>query len=137
MLLLQRTLCMSVTIAASLVLVLAAGCGSSGQVELTAADDGRQIEIAKGQTLVVSLESNPSTGYSWERAPVEDMILQQAGEPEFRQGGRPGLVGAPGQQILRFQAAATGTTKLDLVYHRPWEQDAKPEGTFSVTVVVR
>ncbi|MFN2155296.1 MAG: protease inhibitor I42 family protein [Anaerolineae bacterium] len=137
MLLLQRTLRVSATLVAFVVLAFAAGCGSSGEIELTAADDGRQIEMQQGQTLVVSLESNPSTGYRWERAPVEDEILQQAGEPEFRQGGRSGLVGTPGQQIFRFQAAATGTTRLDLVYHRPWEQEAKPEGIFSVTVVVR
>jgi inhibitor of cysteine peptidase len=136
MLLLQHVLRAPTAIAAFLVVVLATACGSSGQVELTAADDGRQIELNSGQTLVVSLESNPSTGYSWERAPTEDQILQQAGEPEFREG-RPGVVGAPGQQVFRFQATATGTTKLDLVYHRPWEQEAKPEGTFSVTVVVR
>jgi inhibitor of cysteine peptidase len=132
----QHVLRAPTAIAAFLVVVLATACGSSGQVELTAADDGRQIELNSGQTLVVSLESNPSTGYSWERAPTEDQILQQAGEPEFREG-RPGVVGAPGQQVFRFQATATGTTKLDLVYHRPWEQEAKPEGTFSVTVVVR
>jgi inhibitor of cysteine peptidase len=136
MLLRQRTVWVSVTIAAFLVLLLGAGCRSSGQVDLTAADDGRQIEIAEGQDLVVSLQSNPSTGYSWERVPVEDEILQQAGEPEFEEG-RPGVVGAPGEQVFRFQAARTGTTKLDLVYHRPWEQEAKPAGTFSVTVVVR
>jgi inhibitor of cysteine peptidase len=133
---LSRTLRTPATMVVLLVLGLAAGCGSSGQVELTEPDDGRQIEMKKGQTLVVSLESNPSTGYSWERAPNEDGILQQAGEPEFREG-RPGVVGAPGQQVFRFQAAATGTAKLDLVYHRPWEQEAKPEGVFSVTVVVR
>jgi hypothetical protein len=68
MLLLQHVLRAPTAIAAFLVVVLATACGSSGQVELTAADDGRQIELNSGQTLVVSLESNPSTGYSWERA---------------------------------------------------------------------
>ena len=137
MLLVERVLCVSVTMVAFAILVLAAGCGSAGQVELTEADDGSQIEMGKGQTLVVTLGSNPSTGYRWERVPSEAGVLQQSGEAEFEQGSRKGLVGASGHEMLRFKAMETGATKLELVYHRPWEQEAKPEGVFSVTVVVR
>jgi len=137
MLLVERVLCVSVTMSAFVMLVLAAGCGSADQVELTEADDGRQIEMEEGQTLVVTLASNPSTGYRWERAPSEAGVLQQSGDAEFKQGNVKGLVGASGHETLRFKATRTGTTKLELVYHRPWEQEAKPEGVFSVTVVVR
>ena len=137
MLSIERVLLVSVPMVAFAILALAAGCGSAGQVELTAADDGSQIEMGKGQMLVVTLESNPSTGYRWERVPSEAGVLQQSGEAEFEQGNAKGLVGASGHETLRFRATRTGTAKLELVYHRPWEQEAKPEGVFSITVVVR
>ncbi len=120
-----------------LALTLAAGCGSADPVKLTVADDGRQIEIGKGQMLAVTLEANPSTGYRWDWVPTEAGILKQSGEAEFAQGNAKGLVGATELQTLLFEAADSGTTQLQLVYHRPWEEDADPGVVFAVTVVVR
>ncbi|MGC9358653.1 MAG: protease inhibitor I42 family protein, partial [Anaerolineae bacterium] len=45
--------------------------------------------------------------------------------------------GAGGVQVFRFRAATTGRTTLELIYHRPWEEDVEPLQTWSVEVVVR
>ena len=124
--------------AMALVAVLAVGCGSPKQIELDAQDDGSQVEIQQDQTLVITLDSNPSTGYGWERTESADDVLQQLGEAEFKQRPQARLrVGAAGQQILRFKAQKAGQTKLELVYRRSWEKDVKPEKTFTVQVTVR
>jgi inhibitor of cysteine peptidase len=102
-------------------------------------DNGSRVELKKGQTLVVTLESNPSTGYSWEVAEGMGTVLQQQGEAEFqpaKTGDQP-LVGAGGSETLRFDVAAAGETTLKLVYHRPWEKGVEPLETFSVQVIVR
>lgn len=112
-----------------------------GEVRLSAADDGRQIELKEGQVLVISLESNPSTGYMWEIEEADEGILRQTGkiefEPESHLLGAPGLLGAPSKQILRFEAVATGQTDLRLVYRRPWEQDGKPARPFDPSTWLR
>lgn len=141
------------------VLVLAAGCASSdsappdadvdrggeptivpgaADVTLGAADNGRQVELSSGQVLVVTLASNPTTGYSWEVSEVDEAVLTQLGEAEFRQAPAEGepVTGAGGTETFRF-AAAAGETTLTLVYHRPWEKDVEPLETFTVQVVVR
>ncbi len=120
-----------------LVLISAAGCGSTAkaEVKLSATDDGRQIELRKGQPLVITLEGNPTTGYTWAAVELEEQILRQAGEVEFNP--ESDLIGAPGVQTLRFEAVAAGQTDLKLVYHRPWEEGVEPLKTFSVQVVVR
>ena len=102
-------------------------------------DNGNRVELKKGQTLVVTLESNPSTGYSWEVAEGMGTVLQQQGEAEFQPAktGDQQLVGAGGSETLRFEAAAAGETTLKLVYHRPWEKEVEPLETFSIEVVVR
>ena len=133
----KRALHITAAMVGLLLLALATGCGSRGQVELTAADDGRQIELEVGQMLVVTLQANPSTGYRWDWVPSETGILQQSGEAGFEEGDTKGLVGAAERQVLRFTTMQAGTAELELVYHRPWEADAKPEGVFAVTVVVR
>jgi len=127
-----------VLIAASIVLMGIVGCRSGHSLDLDAGSDGGRVEMAVGQTLAVTLDANPSTGYGWQRVLSEDGVLQQVGETQFQEGpAGKGLVGAGGQEILRFKAERAGQTTLDLVYLRPWEKDAEPEGTFSVQVVVR
>ena len=117
------------------VLVLVAGCGTAEEVKLGASDNGRQIELKKGQTLVIALEGNPSTGYTWEVVEIGEQVLRQKGDPEFKP--ESDLVGAGGVQTFRFEAVGAGQTDLKLVYHRPWEEGVEPLETFSVQVTVR
>jgi len=131
------------------VLVLATGCGSTGkadlgadvvptkgpEVTLDAKDDGRQIQVEQGQLLIITLESNPTTGYRWEVTESQEPVLRQAGEAEFQ--AQSDLIGASGVETFRFEAAGPGEATLKLIYHRSWEKDVDPLETFSVQVVVR
>ena len=125
-----------------------AGCGpdtdlpagaTSEEVPLSAEDGGGQVEVAVGQILVLTLESNPTTGYSWQVVEAEDSVLRQIGEPEFKAASEldPPLVGAGGVEVFRFEAVGAGETRLELVYRRPWEEGVEPLETYSVQVVVR
>jgi inhibitor of cysteine peptidase len=112
------------------------GCGSSREIALGAEDDGTSIELEQGQTLAITLESNPTTGYGWARDPTQtDDVLVQVGEPEYK--SKSNLIGGGGAETLRFRAEAPGETTLSLVYRRPWEEDAKPAQTYTLVVSVR
>jgi len=102
------------------------------EVRLSAKDEGRQVELKERQLLVISLEGNPSTGYMWEVEEGSEKIIRQVGEIEFQP--ESDLLGAPGKQILRFQAVGPGQTALKLVYRRPWEKGVEPAKTFSLQV---
>jgi len=99
-------------------------------------DNGRTITMDIGNTLIVRLPGNPTTGYLWEcTQSLTEGILQPVGEVEFQSEPAPsGMVGASGVFIFRFRIIASGTIPLQLVYHRPWEEEAIE--TFSVTIVV-
>ena len=120
-----------------LALTMATACSPQQQeVEATIADDGHEKQLKKGQTLVVTLEGNPTTGYSWEVVdPLDEQVLRQVGEAEFKAESE--ALGAGGVQILRFEAVNAGKATLKLVYHRPWEKDVEPLETYSLQVVVR
>ena len=49
-----------------------------GVVTVTEANDGAEISLAPGQTLIVSLESNPTTGYSWAVSEIDSQVLHEA-----------------------------------------------------------
>ncbi|HID86393.1 MAG TPA: hypothetical protein EYP55_03320, partial [Anaerolineae bacterium] len=92
--------------------------------------------------LVISLESNPSTGYLWEVAEINEDVLRQVGETEFEQtlrgdgSAEPSrLLGAPEKQTLRFQVVGAGESPLKLAYRRPWEKEVEPARVFSLQVV--
>lgn len=117
-------------------LTLATGCSPQQEVKASIGDNGREVQLKKGQPLVVTLEGNPTTGYSWEVAePLDEQVLRQAGEPEFKP--ESDLAGAGGVQILRFEAVNAGQTTLKLAYRRSWEKDVEPLETYSIQFVVR
>jgi len=103
------------------------------ELRLTDENDGYRAELGSDQVLVVSLESNPSTGYSWEVADINPKVLHQVGKTEFEQMSP--LLGAPERQTLRFKVVGAGQSTLKLVYRRPWEKDVKPAKEFSIQVV--
>jgi inhibitor of cysteine peptidase len=119
-----------------LALALFSGCGTNG-ISLTDADNGKQITVKSGDVVTVTLESNPTTGYSWQVIEIDNAILLQDGDPEYKQSpGSESLVGAGGTETFRFKAVGTGETTLGLGYMRPWES-VPPIQSFTVQIVVQ
>ena len=51
-------------------------CTTMKDIQVAARDNGGRVELKPGQVLVVTLESNPSTGYQWEVVAVDTAVLQ-------------------------------------------------------------
>ena len=119
--------------------LLTAGCGSAPEPRALGVDDsGATVTLEPQQELVISLEGNPTTGFSWAGGDIDEAVLAPVGEPEYTPTSTGStLVGGGGTYTLRFQAVAAGETMLRLVYARSWESGVDPEGTFSVTVAVK
>jgi len=119
------------------VLLLSGGCAVA-EVKLDTSNDGGQKELARGQTLIVTLDSNPTTGYSWAVADVDKNVLHQIGDSVYQSSNtNPNVVGAGGKETFHFEAANAGTTTLKMIYRRPWETGVAPIKTFTVQVTVR
>ncbi|NIN66503.1 MAG: peptidase inhibitor I42 [Anaerolineae bacterium] len=131
----MRTTFLCCVLLASAVLLATPGCRSTGRVEIDEADNGGEVVLNVGDTFLLSLESNPTTGYGWEIAEIDQGILREASHEYEAESSD--LVGSGGHEIWRFDALAAGSTTLQLEYRRPWEEGVEPEKTFSVQVVVR
>jgi len=118
----------------------AAACDDSGDSEGSGGGSGAapkvygpgdSIRVAKGQTFVIALEANPTTGYSWAAEPNENVEFVKS-----QQVTRSTLPGAPGVQRLTFRAVASGSSTLVLGYARPFEPNTPPVDTESFPVRV-
>lgn len=86
------------------------------------------VSLHAGQTLVLKLESNRSTGYSWAMDSAPQPGLNQQGEPAYvADPHTAGIVGSGGTETWRFKALAAGDYPLQLVYHRPWIHASDPD----------
>jgi len=118
----------------------ASAAPASNTVAVDETSDGGAVTLSVGQELVIALAANPTTGFSWQVDRIDEAVLRQAGDAEFRPAtSAPGLAGAPSIETLRFQAAGAGETTLTLVYRRPFEaaETPTPENSFTLRVTVR
>jgi inhibitor of cysteine peptidase len=127
----------------AIVIILSTGCASQQfqvsppeQVNLVASNNGQNVRLFAGQELIIQLDGNPTTGYTWETKNLDTKMFSQVGDVQFT-SANPKLVGSGGTQTLTLKVLNTGTSTLTLIYHRPWEKDVQPLKTFSVTVTVK
>jgi inhibitor of cysteine peptidase len=100
----------------------------------TEADSGHQVALRTGQELILTLKSNPSTGYRWMRTDTETAVLVTLGKPAYQPGGR--LLGASGTELWKFRAKRNGVLTLKLEYQRPWEKNTQSAGTMILHVTI-
>jgi inhibitor of cysteine peptidase len=93
---------------------------------------GQAISVDKGDTFVIALDSNPTTGYQWQ---AEDNAKVEQVKSKYV-AGDSNLMGASGTQLITFEATNRGTTTLKLDYARSFESGAKPAQTESFSVRV-
>jgi inhibitor of cysteine peptidase len=104
-------------------------------LHLTAADNNKVFSVKPQTPIVVTLASNPSTGYRWKLAPQRVHGVVRLVSHRYV-GAKSGLPGAPGKEIWRFRAVAKGATDLGFLYLRSWEKN-KPARRISIAIRVR
>ncbi len=105
-------------------------------VIVTDQDNGKDIELPAGATLVVRLKSNPSTGYSW-AIKGDPAPLRLVKSSTTKNGQASHVAGAPVIQEFRLAAVSAGMAPLTLEYRRPWEHGVAPVKTFNVRINAR
>ncbi|MFZ0312364.1 MAG: protease inhibitor I42 family protein [Candidatus Korobacteraceae bacterium] len=108
----------------------------SHAVSISDEDNGKDVDLTSGGTLIVRLKSNPSTGYRW--AVAGDPSPLKLEKTSYRKNTASSkAVGAPGVQVFQFDARSAGMASLQIIYRRSWEYNVAPVKTFGVRVKVR
>jgi inhibitor of cysteine peptidase len=95
------------------------------------------VSVKTGEQFTVSLESNPTTGYSWQLAKLVDEKVVQFVSSKYERTGKKGLVGAGGQEHWTFRSTGTGKTSVEMKYVRPWEKNVPPVRVATIVVEVK
>jgi inhibitor of cysteine peptidase len=117
-------------------LVLTACSTSAKQVSADDSSSGKQIDIAIGGTLTVTLDSNQTTGFSWELKEIGDTNILQKMDSKYV-APTSNMVGAGGKEVWNFKALKGGTTTLSMDYSQPWAGGQKDVKSFNLTVAVK
>jgi inhibitor of cysteine peptidase len=115
--------------------VAASAGGGNNSLTVDASYSGKQVELSVGQSLILTLASNATTGYRWTVVKNSDEgVLHESGHEYI--APKTNLVGAGGKEAWTFKAMKKGTSTISMEYSRPWEEGTPPVETFVLTVVV-
>ena len=108
----------------------------------THAEGSKTIELKKGEKYRIELESNATTGYTWQYLDLPKDAPIKIIETDFTypKGLPKNVCGAPGKQYWIIKARRK-LTKADfaylvLHYKRPWLKDEEPARTETYTFKV-
>jgi inhibitor of cysteine peptidase len=121
------------------VLLSLPACSSAAPKEFLAdtTSSGKNITMTAGDTLTITLESNITTGYSWnENANIGDVMVIQQTDHKY-QPPAVTIPGAGGIEIWNLKALKVGSSTISIEYRRPFEPNAAPASTFTLTVIVQ
>lgn len=107
------------------VALLVACASMSAQNTVTVSSCDTTARLRTGDTLVVRLESQITTGYAWSVAAQTTGIMKLTGEPVTEWKNRD-VDGGSEHQVFRFSAAAAGDDTITFHNRRVWEKDKPP-----------
>jgi inhibitor of cysteine peptidase len=110
------------------------------------------VTTKAGCPVSIVLESNTSTGYSWNAVSISDpsavvfvnsvrnketMTVVNGRCLHVGEKATTPVVGAAESETVTFRTLKRGTTTIILGYSRPWEAGAKPVATVTLTITAR
>ena len=128
------------------VLLLACAPAAKAEVTVTVSCDkfSKQANIVQdvngliGNKIVVTLCSNPTTGFQWaEKAQIGNPQVLEQRSYNYIAPTNTGMVGAPGDSVWTFEAMQPGISVINLEYSRPWEGGEKAVQTFKLNVTIK
>jgi len=97
----------------------------------------KTVELTYPGSLIVTLGSNPTTGFQWAANPtISDPTVIQQYEHNFVSATST-AAGAPGKDVWTFKPRKAGTTVISFDYSRPWKGGEKGQWTLELTLVVK
>ena len=92
----------------------------------------RTVTMGDHGTLLISVCSNPTTGFRWTWPTYTHGLLKYVARSYTAPA--PGLLGAAGKDLFRFRANHDGTGRIRLTYSQPWAGGQKATWTLTLTV---
>lgn len=96
----------------------------------------KTVKTELGKDFVITLESNPTTGYGWRIAGTLDATMLKVVEIKHSRK-QTKLIGAGGKDLWTFRGLQKGKTVISFEYVRSWEKDVPPVKKEFFTVEIK
>ena len=118
-------------------LALLGACASAPKQNVSVENQSAcPLQLKNGQNLILTLPSNPTTGYRWAIQDSAGGVLRSLGPEVYTSSDNGQLLGSGGQSTWRFQVFAPGSGRLRLTSQQPWEPEAEPAQVFDCPITV-
>ncbi|MDD5191484.1 MAG: protease inhibitor I42 family protein [Dehalococcoidales bacterium] len=98
----------------------------------------KTIEVVYPGSVVVTLDSNATTGFSWNEQPqISDTGIVTQYDHNYVAPTATGVVGAAGKEVWTFKPQKTGAVTISFEYSRPWEGGEKAVRTVQLTINIK
>lgn len=95
---------------------------------------GQSVSASVGDTVVVRLPENPTTGYRWQVGVLDNRMVEQV-EDTYDAAPNP-VVGGGGTRELAFRIKTPAPTAIELEYRRPWEDSGTESDRWRIELAV-
>lgn len=95
-----------------------------------------QVRLIPGESIVLTLSTNRTTGYSWSTKVTGDEKAIKVGEGIYQAPASPdGMVGVPGTTLWSITAKSVGTAKVKILATPPGGGDPSSDGVLTIIVM--
>jgi inhibitor of cysteine peptidase len=88
------------------------------------------IEAFHMKEFTITLDSNPTTGYSW--VPIFDKSFLKLRDRSFKRNVKK--FGSPSKEVFKFYPIKCGNTTLTMIYKRAWEEKEVQKIVFEIKI---
>lgn len=94
-------------------------------------DSGNTVHVDQGDTIILTLVENPSTGFRWFMDATRGLILKS---DEYEPSGS-GLIGAAGTRTWTYSVTVSGMLSISGIYKQGWMPTTGNEDVFTLTLI--
>lgn len=97
-------------------------------------DAGKTFKAIQGNTILICLDENRSTGYQWEIDLSDDQVISLE-KTDYTPGSKK-TIGSGGTRTFHLKAESSGSVKILLRLKNEWKPDDSAIDKFEVTIKV-
>lgn len=117
----------SIAVIEAVLIIFILAC--SGVAVKTYTESDQTIEIGLNQEFIIALNSNRTTGYSWQATYDRGMLELVKKTYKLSEAANQGAAGAGGVEYFRFKTLNIGETEIMLVYKQVWRETTPEDKT--------
>lgn len=106
------------------------------EIKLTKNDNGKTAEAQVGESVVIELPENPTTGYIWTFEVKEGTGVAYLSNSGYVAANNSGM-GGGGMRRFIVNVQSHGIAKIDIKLRHPWEPESTAVDRFDVVIKAR